>query len=144
MKTISVSGVRYPAKQLLELFSDENMAKNVNQRGNEMRNSVVINGCYGGFGLSQEALRLLRERGVEIEEEQEENKYYNKGHLYDPRLPRHDPRLIAVVEELGERADGEYAALYIETIPGNRYRIEEYDGSEVIRCPEDDDWVVIE
>lgn len=27
MKTVKVQGVQYPAKQLLELFSDENMRK---------------------------------------------------------------------------------------------------------------------
>ena len=47
-------------------------------------------------------------------------------------LPRHDPALVQVVEELGEEANGRNACLSVEEIPGNRYRIEEYDGIETI------------
>lgn len=73
---------------------------------------VVINRCYGGFGLSD----LARERlGIE--------KYRE--------LPRDDPRLVAVVEELGDAADGRHASLAVVEIPDDvEWTIEEYDGIE--------------
>jgi hypothetical protein len=46
-------------------------------------------------------------------------------------IKRDDPDLIAVVEELGEKADGSCASLKIVEIPdGVEWQIEEYDGNE--------------
>lgn len=46
-------------------------------------------------------------------------------------VPRDDPDLIAVVEELGRAADGRHANLEIVEIPdGVEWQIEEYDGLE--------------
>lgn len=46
---------------------------------------------------------------------------------------RTDPDLIAVVEELGEAANGQYATLRVVEIPdGIAFTIEEYDGNEHI------------
>lgn len=89
---------------------------------------VVYNTCYGGFSFSELALERMRELGVE-----------------DPHweVSRHDPRVIQVVEELGEKANGKYARLAIAEIHGNKYRIDEYDGSECVQEPEDIDWVVV-
>ena len=50
---------------------------------------VVINKCFGGFGLSKEALNLLG---------QESDSFY---WMDDKRT---DSLLVEVVEELGERA----------------------------------------
>jgi hypothetical protein len=48
-------------------------------------------------------------------------------------LERHDPKLIQVVEELGDKANGAHARLSIVTIPdGTDYEIDEYDGNEHI------------
>jgi len=97
---------------------------------------VVLNGCFGGFCLSREACEALGALGVDVDPEY--------GFLpYD--FPRHDPRLVQVVEGLGpERASGRCAALYLATVPSNRYRIEEYDGSETLYTPEGIRWTVIE
>lgn len=46
---------------------------------------------------------------------------------------RDDPDLVAVVEELGERANGDHAQLAVVEIPDDvEYSIQEYDGIEWI------------
>lgn len=77
---------------------------------------VVINKCFGGFGLSQEALKLL---GVE-----HDGSYYTD-------VMRTDSLLVEVVEELGERASGEYARLKVVEIPEDvQWSIRQHDGNE--------------
>ena len=47
---------------------------------------------------------------------------------------RTDPDIIAVVEEMGEKANGIYAELEVVEIPdGIEYEIDDYDGAETIR-----------
>lgn len=58
-------------------------------------------------------------------------------------LPRHDPILIKVVEELKCKADGDGAELAIVEIEGNRYYIHKYDGAEWVDTPETMDWIEI-
>lgn len=79
---------------------------------------IVINKCYGGFGLSEEAYKEL---GL---------KWDGYGFV---EIKRNDPKLVAVVKKLGERANGEHADLKIITIPDSvKWQIEEYDGIEWI------------
>lgn len=85
-------------------------------------NKVVINNCYGGFGLSEAAIARLVEEGIEASE-------------FSPGCPRHDPRLVRVVEELGQRADGPYARLLVAEVNEDRYFISEYDGMESVVTP---------
>ena len=69
---------------------------------------------------------------------QEERTRFNElysGHLLGAGrdVDRADPDLIAVVEELGEAANGSHATLEIFEIPdGTNYQIDEYDGNESI------------
>lgn len=71
------------------------------------------------------------------------NKRYTELTLSDRDIPRHDPALAQVVEELGDKANGRFAKLRIEEIPsGSPYRIEEYDGFESIARPETDQWEI--
>jgi hypothetical protein len=92
-------------------------------------NKVVINTSYGGYGLSEEAKARLKELGEE-------------HHEY--RIPRHDPILIRVIEELGsDRASGKHARLKIVEIVGRTYRVEEYDGMEWVVTPNIEEWTVI-
>lgn len=52
-------------------------------------------------------------------------------HYYGRDVDRSDPDLVAVVEELGDKANGSCARLQITEIPdGVEYSIEEYDGNE--------------
>lgn len=81
---------------------------------------IAVNKCFGGFGLSHAALARYSELA---------------GHSFDEYssddASRADPILIAVIEELGDAANGEYAILDIVEIPdGIEWTIEEYDGRE--------------
>lgn len=58
-------------------------------------------------------------------------------------LDRTDPILIQVVEQLGDKADGDCAKLVIEDLEkGALYRITEYHGYESIELSYDVDWSV--
>jgi hypothetical protein len=69
---------------------------------------------------------------------------YNKKHSeqtwYDRDVSRHDPILVQVVEELGDKANGMCAKLAIDEISGP-YRIDEYDGYETVKEPDGYDWI---
>lgn len=81
---------------------------------------VVINRCYGGFGLSKAALSRIKELGG-----RDDDWFYRN---YDNRS---DPLMVQAVEELGEAASGELAELKVVEIPDDvEWVIEEYDGVE--------------
>ena len=85
---------------------------------------IVYNACYGGFSLSEKAIN----RYWEIKGEREPQIFFDERDL-----PRNDPALAQVVEELGREADGDCAKLLIYEIPaGTKYYIDEYDGMEHI------------
>ena len=92
-------------------------------------NKVAYNNCFGGFSLSEKAESRLVELGVLKEN--------------IPYLNRHDLRLIQVIEELKNEANSRFSYLKIETILGNKYRIDEYDGLESVQTPDDIDWIEI-
>jgi hypothetical protein len=121
---------------------------------------VVINRCFGGFGLSHEAVMLYAEKaGFTLypfvskptsdtiqpyigqdtlfisytKTPLEDGGGYDDGHFYDKDLERNDPILAEVVEELGEKANGPFAKLEIIEIPDDvDFYIDEYDGLESI------------
>lgn len=98
---------------------------------------VVINRCYGGFSLSEEAHRLiaLRKKWNHACDDWDNDYWYNEENkpVYDIDLSRSDPDLVSVVEELGEEANGKYTKLKIVNIPDDiHWIIEEYDGLEHI------------
>lgn len=81
---------------------------------------IVINACFGGFGLSAKAFEIYKElKGVD-------DKWF-----YDRTIPRDDPILVKIVEEMGYEASGNYAELKVVEIPDDvEWQIEEYDGNE--------------
>ena len=79
---------------------------------------VVINGCYGGFGLSDAALKEYKIR----KDITDPNFYY-----YD--IPRDCPVLVEMVER-GD-VDSVYSDLKVVEIPDDvNWYIVEYDGLE--------------
>jgi hypothetical protein len=68
------------------------------------------------------------------------NKKYSEQTWDDHKVSRHDPILVQVVEELGEKADGMCAKLAIAEVSGP-YRIDEYDGNETVVEPDGYDWI---
>lgn len=120
---------------------------------------IVINSSYGGFGLSHEAIRRyaqLKDLTLFTHTDGTFNHYYkipvedydalrdianetrdyselNKAYFSEYEIPRTDPALIQVVEELKEKANGHYAELRIIDIPDDvKWEIEEYDGLESV------------
>lgn len=65
---------------------------------------------------------------------------FNCKYYGDYSIPRHNPILVQVVEELGDKASGDCAKLAIAKISGP-YRIDEYDGSESVKQPDGYDWI---
>jgi hypothetical protein len=79
---------------------------------------IVINTCHGGFGLSEQAVERYKQLTGQPLVSQ-----YN--------IPRDDPYLVKIVNELGKHADGVYAELKVVEIPADvGWEIDEYDGKE--------------
>lgn len=111
---------------------------------------VVINRCYGGFGLSDQAFEMLLDRkGIEWEKSPAKNTfsspfdYYDKGHVgeddhylwyrnvINDDADRADPILVQIVEELGEKVNTRFSDLRVVDVPDDaKWYIEEYDGYE--------------
>ena len=81
---------------------------------------IVINNCYGGFGMTSAALEEYKSRrGIT-----DENFWY-----YD--IPRDCPVLVSMVEEQGSAMNGGFSDLKVVEIPDDvEWYIEEYDGME--------------
>ncbi len=101
---------------------------------------IVINTCFGGFGLSNEAILLYGQlAGIALVEGPAE---YSMTHYYVDsvsdenyfsyyEIARDDGFLIEVVETLGEAANGGHASLKVVDIPDDiEWHLEEYDGVE--------------
>ena len=93
---------------------------------------VVINSCYGGFGLSKLACESYANRkGLKLGTYNTSWGYYEGGDFYDREIPRDDKDLVAIVESLGSLANGSYSNLRVVDIPDDvEWEIEEYDGNE--------------
>ena len=81
---------------------------------------VVINRCFGGFGLSEASLSEYKNRkGIT-----DESFWY-----YD--IPRDCPVLVEMVEQQGAEVNGGFSDLKVVEIPDDvEWYVEEYDGLE--------------
>ena len=86
---------------------------------------VVFNSCFGGFGLSAEAVNLYLEKS---------------GSALPDEVSRHGPILVEVVEALDQVAAGFCSYLKIKEV-GGPYFIDEYDGLEEVMEPHDIKWI---
>jgi hypothetical protein len=81
---------------------------------------IVINDCYGGFGLSDEAKDLYKDMAGITDSD-----------WYDRDIARDDPYLVKIVRDLGSSAGGGYSKLKIVEVPSDvEWEIAEYDGVE--------------
>lgn len=105
---------------------------------------VVINVCYGGFSLSQEAELLYLKRSLldytlRDRDSRDDTRRFGPTVLvdgkgwYSDQIQRDDPVLVSVVRDLGALANGTHAELKIVEIPASvDWQIEEHDGHEWI------------
>lgn len=103
---------------------------------------VAFNACFGGFGLSQEAVKLAKSKADSDSEWQKVDDCF--GFIDEDLIPRHDKILVEVIEELGERSSDNLSNIKVKTIERPCYRIEDYDGNETVETPEKLEWIVIE
>jgi hypothetical protein len=95
---------------------------------------ILYNNCYGGFGLSKEALAMYKQKaGIDPD-----------TRVYHWDIDRADPILIEAVETLGLELSGDRCSrLAIREVPsGVKYRIDEYDGNEAVMTIDEYDWKV--
>ena len=109
---------------------------------------IVYNACYGGFGLSDEAVSLYLDLKGMVYTKVKALWGYNyeiedKLDFYYGDIKRSDPTLVQVIEILGDKANGDCAKLRIEEVAdGTPYRIFEYDGMETVETLDDIDWEI--
>ncbi len=79
--------------------------------------------------LLAEERRLFDEKNPDFHGYRSNNYYWS----VDCNVKRNDPILAAIVEELGDAANGEHAKLNVVEIPDDvEYKIDDYDGRESI------------
>jgi hypothetical protein len=97
---------------------------------------IVVNRCFGGFGISKEAAEFMANKGCEqAKKELEAPEFYGYGYSkdYPDEYLRTNPFLVEAVETLGEKANGVCANLMIVEIPDDiMWFIDDYDGHETI------------
>ena len=96
---------------------------------------IVINNCFGGFDLSDEAIAMFRERKGTADTEPQWQADTERP-TYADEIARDDVDLIAVVEALGGKANTQYSEWKVVEVPmwlkEKGWTIEEYDGREYV------------
>lgn len=104
---------------------------------------IVINSDYGGFGLSEEAIREYgRRSGLNLVTKGPDKHGFthfyrdtvsDDNYFFDGDISRSDSVLVEIVEEMGEKAGSRFSTLKVVEIPeGVNWYVEEYDGREWI------------
>ncbi len=101
---------------------------------------VVLNSCFGGFSISEEAIEMLNDK-YDLNIDRDFGYLGNEDLGIDDEnfeAYRMDKRLVAVVEKLGvKRASGRMAALRIVDVPDevvevHGWHVDDYDGCESV------------
>ena len=101
---------------------------------------VVLNSCFGGFGLSKAAIQMLIDKhGLDIDSDYGYVDNDDFG-IVDDNMDayRMDKRLVSVVKKLGvDKASGDHAKLRIVSVPDDvvdvhGWHISDYDGIDTI------------
>lgn len=94
------------------------------------KGKIVINACFGGFGLSKKARKMLKER---------------TGISNEHSIERQNPILVDIVEGLGKKANSEYSKLVVMEVDyGRKFIIHEYDGSESLMFLDEVEWITLQ
>ena len=139
---LTIEGIYYTPENEPEMVSDYVDIRLKREEDSKEITEVVINICFGGFGLSEEGVReYLKRKGktLFVAKDRCFNHYYTspdmtrESYFSEYDIKRDDPDLVAVVKELGERANGDCASLRVVEVPANvDWTIEEYDGRESV------------
>lgn len=98
---------------------------------------LVANGCYGGFGVSNQAIVWFREK---LGQEAVGISDLSLSMAIEYNISRNHPLLVQCFEEMGEAMNGRSAKLYLYEGKDEPYWIQEYDGSESVRTMSDSPW----
>jgi hypothetical protein len=82
---------------------------------------IMFNASYGGFSFSKAAMEEYQKRCPE------------KDWIEDWKMDRHDPVMVRIVKEMGNRANGSFSNIQLQKIQSDflhHYKISEYDGLE--------------
>lgn len=106
---------------------------------------IVINRCYGGFDMSDEAVfRYAKLKGIELVRVAglmagscvllwHWKRAEDDSHFAARKIPRDDPCLVQVVHELGSKVNTRFSDLGTVEIPEDvKWEIIEYDGCEYV------------
>lgn len=98
---------------------------------------IVLNKCFGGFSISKECAQYMAELGCERAKKElsDDGEFFGYGYVDGMKggYDRSSEYLVAAVEKLGERANGNLSSLRVVEIPDDvDYYIDEYDGIESV------------
>ena len=96
--------------------------------------SIMVNECFGGFGLSDAAITEYRRRCAAQTVVVDGDLDDSARSAYEG-IARHDPVMVQVVRDLGPAASAAYGDVRIREIPERfvaHYSISDYDGRETI------------
>ncbi|WQJ53833.1 MAG: hypothetical protein [Wendovervirus sonii] len=102
------------------------------------KNRILLQGNFGNMGeLTDECVNFIKSKG---------------GKYPDILNCRHDPILIEMFDKFSEipkfgpkilKTKNPHSYFYVKEISGDTYVIEEYDGCETAKTPNDFDWIKI-
>ena len=137
------------AEQYLDIgeleFEEEELTEEQEETFEALRGVryIVINRQHGGFGLSWDAqIAYLDRAGIayDLEDRDSRDDTRRYGHMIklatgdlwsDKNIARDDPILVALVREMGEAVNSNFAYLQVVKVPGDvEWVIDEYDGLE--------------